>query len=168
MYSVDSLEYAVERLFQDGIEENGYTDEEVRKLLERIDYAALLQAVRHRAQTVYIYTTQGRAPKSFNYRSAELFGQRATLLYEDFDQSTAAGVLTSRTYELWLLEDMSFAVAVCVSLDCKNGEYVTAYREIKEGGPWETGICLDLEELTEKLTELCSLSFEGSIPVYEL
>ncbi len=168
MYSVDSLEYAVERLFQDGIGENGYTDEEVGKLLERMDYAALLQAVRHHAQTVYAYATQGKAPKSFNYRGAELFGQRATLLYEDFDQSTAAGVLTSRTYELWLLEDMTFAVAACVSLDCGNGEYVTEYREIKEGDPWDTGICLDLEDLAEKLMGLCALSFEGDIPVYEL
>ncbi len=168
MYSVSSLEYAVERLFLDGIGENGYTDGEIEKLLAHMNYVSLLQAVRHKAKTVYAYTTCGKAPRAFNYRGAELFGQRATLLYEDFDQCTAAGVLTSRTYELWLLEDMTLTVVACVSVNSENGEYVTEYREIKEGDPWDTGICLDLEELAERLTELCSLSFEREIPVYEL
>ncbi|MEY8234033.1 hypothetical protein AALA82_20920, partial [Oscillospiraceae bacterium 50-16] len=106
MYSVDSLEYAVRHLFQGGIGEHGYSEEEVETLLHGIDFEALLQAVRHNAQTVHAYTTEGKEPMSFNYRGKDLFGQRATLLYEDNDQSCASIVLTDRTYELWLLEDM--------------------------------------------------------------
>ena len=45
-------------------------------------------------------------------------------------------MLTDRTYELWLLEDMDLVAVACVSLDCGDGEYVTEYREIKEGDPW--------------------------------
>ena len=81
MYSVDSLEYAVRHLFQGGIGEHGYSEEEVETLLHGIDFEALLQAVRHNAQTVHAYTTDGKAPMSFNYRGRDLFGQRATRLY---------------------------------------------------------------------------------------
>lgn len=168
MYSVDSLEYAVRHLFQGGIGEHGYSETEVETLLHGIDFEALLQAVRHNAQTVHAYTTEGKAPMSFNYRGRDLFGQRATRLYEDNDQNCASIVLTDRTYELWLLEDMSLVTVACVSLDCGDGEYVTEYREIKEGGPWHTEIHLDLDELAERLDDLCGGSAECNIPVYEL
>lgn len=168
MYCVDSLRYAIEHLFYQGVGDRGYTEDEIRLLLEGIDYEALLQVVRHNAQTVHAYTTQGKALKAFNYRGGDLFDQRATLLYEDFDQSWAGIVTTARNYELWLLEDMSLMSVACVSLDCGDGEYVTEYREIKTGDPWETGMILDLEELSGKLLGLCGLHSECVIPIYEL
>ena len=157
MYSVDSLEYAVRHLFQGGIGEHGYSEEEVETLLHGIDFEALLQAVRHNAQTVHAYTTDGKAPMSFNYRGRDLFGQRATRLYEDNDQSCASIVLTDRTY----------AVA-CVSLDCGDGEYVTEYREIKEGDPWDSPMYLDLDELVDEINAMCAAYYESDIPLYEL
>ena len=168
MYSADSLEYYIDRLFRDGIGEHGYTETDINELLNGVYYDTLLQAVRHNAQTVYAYTLQDNAPKSFCYRGGDLFGQRATLLYEDYDQGCAGIGLTARTYELWLLEDMSLAVTACVSVDCADGALITEYRQIKEGNPWDSGMSLDLEELAGKLTELCAECFEGNIPVYEL
>ncbi len=168
MYSVDSLTDAVTGLYRDSISDPGYTEDEVKDMLRGVDFDSLLQAVRHYARTVYAYTTQGKAPKSFNYRGAELFDQRATLLYEDFDQSTAAEALTSRTYELWLLEDMTFAVTACVTLSTGGGKYITEYREIKDGDPWDTSIFLDLEKLTGRLMDMSWLASENEIPVYEL
>ena len=166
MYSMDSLKYAVKRLFLDGIGEHGYTDTEVQALLADLDYEKLLQAVRHRAETVYAYKAQGRAPKAFQYRGADLFGQRATLLYESCGQTASETVPAVRTYELWLLEDMSMAAAACVSLDYACGAYTTEYREIKEGDPWDSGMCLDLEELTARLLNLYGP--ESDFPLYEL
>ena len=169
MYSVDSLEYAVRHLFQGGIGEHGYSEEEVETLLHGIDFEALLQAVRHKAKTVHTYTTQDNAHKHFNYRSGELFGQRATRLYEDVDQTCYNGdVLTGRTYELWLLEDMSLVSVACVSLDCGDGEYVTEYREIKEGDPWDSPMYLDLDELVDEINAMCAAYYESDIPLYEL
>ena len=168
MYSVDSLEYAVRHLFQGGIGEHGYSEEEVETLLHGIDFEALLQALRHNAQTVHAYTTEGKEPMSFNYRGKDLFGQRATLLYEDNDQSCASIVLTDRTYELWLLEDMDLVAVACVSLDCGDGEYVTKYREIKEGDPWDSPMYLDLDELVDEINAMCAAYYESDIPLYEL
>ena len=110
MYTVDSLENAIRDLYCSGISSAGYERASVESMLDSLDFCTLLQAVRHSAETVHTYTTQGRAPKSFNYRSGELFPQRATLLYEDFDQGNQSGeILVERHYELWLLEDMSLA-----------------------------------------------------------
>ena len=168
MYIVSSLEYVIDRLFRCGIGEHGYQEQEVEELLEGMDYDSLLQAVRHEARTVHTFTTYGKPPQTFDYRSADLFGQRATLLYDDFDQSDAAQVLAERRYELWLLEDMSLVVVACVTVDVGGGAFVAEYREIKQGDPWHTPMCLNLHELAEDLFEMFSQCYEHTLPIYEL
>ena len=168
MYNVISLEYVIDRLFRCGIGEHGYQEQEVDELLQGMDYDSLLQAVRHEAKTVHAYTTQGTDPMAFNYRGTDLFGQRATLLYEDFDQSDAGIVLADRRYELWLLEDMSLVVAVCVSVNFAESQFVTEYRETKQGDPWNTPMCLDLEELRQNLVGMFCQCYEAELPIYEL
>ena len=168
MYKIDSLENAVRELYYSGIAGADYEDAAVEAMLDSIVFYALLQAVRHNAQTVHAYTTEGKEPMSFNYRGKDLFGQRATLLYEDNDQSCASIVLTDRTYELWLLEDMDLVAVACVSLDCGDGEYVTEYREIKEGDPWDSPMYLDLDELVDEINAMCAAYYESDIPLYEL
>lgn len=168
MYIVSSLEYVIDRLFRCGVGNPGYKEQELEELLAGMDYNSLLQAVRHEAKTVYAYATYGKPPQTFDYRGADLFGQRATLLYDDFDQSDAAQVLAERRYELWLLEDMSLVVVSCMSVDFAGGEFVTEYREIKQGDPWNTPMCLDLEELRNRLVEMFCQCYEHELPLYEL
>ena len=167
MYDMDRLEAEITRLFHARMDGNGHTPEEIRQFLGGIDFHALTQAVRDQARTVYAYTTQGRHEKSFNYRGEELFHQRATLLYEEMDQSTAEIAVTTRTLELWLLEDMSIVCAACVRVEYEGGRYVTEYRTIK-GDPVRSEMCLDLDDLSEALDELCGPCFENEQPVYEL
>ena len=168
MYNTQCLQFTIETLFRGGIGEHGYTDSEIRELLDELDYGSLLQGVRHNAQTVHAYAMQGRQCKAFNYRGGDLFGQRATLLYEDYEQSWSGIVTTDRSYELWLLEDMSLVTVACVSLDCGDGEYVTEYREIKEGDPWDSPMYLDLDELADEINTMCAAYYESDIPLYEL
>ncbi len=165
MYSLNALEYAIRELYR--TEGEGYS--EVEEMVKGLNFEALLQAVRDNAQTVHAYTTQGAIPNSFNYRSKELFeGQRATRLYEDFDQSRGEAPVACRTYELWLLEDMSLVAVACVSISYDNDSYVTEYREVKEGELCESGMYLDLRDLTASLLELCQPCYENEQPVYEL
>lgn len=84
MSRVTELEKALTTLFRKGTEV-GYTETEIDEFLENIDYHALLQAVWNKAETVYAYRADGKNALSLDYRSAELFKQRATLLYEDVD-----------------------------------------------------------------------------------
>ena len=164
MYSVES---AIRELYFNVVANEEYSRGEVERLLYGIDYEALVQAVRHHATTVYSYAAQSKNPKSLNYRGADLLGQRATRLYTDFDQTMAETVTITRTVELWLLEDMTFCATARVSVDYGNGAYITEYRESK-GDPWESGMNLDLDILTDELLELCVEYAEGDLPCYEL
>lgn len=167
MYDMDCLKAEITRLFYARMDRGGHTPEEIRQYLGGLDFQALTQTVRDRARTVYAYTTQGRHEKSFNYRGEELFGQRATLLYAEDDQSTAEAAVTTRTLELWLLEDMGLAAVACITVDYENGEYITEYRAMK-GDPAECEMCLDLEELAQALDQMCWPWYEHEQPVYEL
>ena len=101
MSRVTELEKALTTLFRKGTEV-GYTETEIDEFLENIDYHALLQAVWNKAETVYAYRADGKNALSLDYRSSELFKQRATLLYEDVGDSYIGAVFAARSMELWL------------------------------------------------------------------
>ena len=146
----------------------GYTETEIDEFLENIDYHALLQAVWNKAETVYAYRADGKNALSLDYRSAELFKQRATLLYEDVGDSYIGAVFAARSMELWLLEDMGFAVVAKFSVNAGEGEYITEYRVYK-GSDWaDSEISLDLEDLVAELAALCDPYYEHEQPIYEL
>ncbi len=63
---------------------------------------------------------------------------------------------------------MDLVAVACVSLDCGDGEYVTEYREIKEGDPWDSPMYLDLDELVDEINAMCAIYYESGIPLYEL
>lgn len=169
MYTVESLELALRGLYHFGIvdENERQTDAatEMDALLDELDFDALLQTVRHNAQTPFCFMTCGKAAKAYEYRSEELFDQRATLLYRDVTGISEGPASVARSTELWLLEDMTLETVSCVSVI--YGNYASEYREIK-GEIWETGVWVDLEDLTAKLNELCAPFFAGEIPNYEL
>ena len=58
--------------------------------------------------------------------------------------SYIGAVFAARSMELWLLEDMGFAVVAKFSVNAGEGEYVTEYRVYK-GSDWaDSEISLDL------------------------
>lgn len=167
MSRVTELEKALTTLFRKGTEV-GYTETEIDEFLENIDYHALLQAVWNKAETVYAYRADGKNALSLDYRSAELFKQRATLLYEDVGDSYIGAAFAARSMELWLLEDMGFAVVAKFSVNAGEGEYVTEYRVYKGSDLADSEISLDLEDLVAELAALCDPYYEHEQPIYEL
>ena len=70
--------------------------------------------------------------------------------------------------ELWLLEDMGFAIVANFSLEAGNCEYVTEYRVYK-GSDWtDSELDLDFEELVADLAKMCQPYYGYAAPVYEL
>ena len=67
-------------------------------------------------QPVYQYSVQGGAEKGFDYRGPELFDQRACPLYVRVERTVMDAASTRYQTELWLLEDMTFAVVRCVAI----------------------------------------------------
>ena len=77
-------------------------------------------------------------------------------------------MFAARSMELWLLEDMGFAVVAKFSVNAGEGEYVTEYRVYK-GSDWaDSEISLDLEDLVAELAALCDFYYEHEQPIYEL
>lgn len=167
MYTINALEDAIRALYLEGTVEDDYSKDEVEAMLDSIDFPMLLQTVRHEATTAYAFRTMSCIPDTFTYRGADLFRQRATLLFTGDEQTRRKDVPTTHGYELWLLEDMSIQAVVCVTLDCNGGSYSGQYREVK-GNPWFSGMVLDLEDLTESLNASCDYCRKNCIPMYEL
>lgn len=119
MNKVTELENALTELFRKGTEV-GYSETEIDEFLEDIDYDTLLQAVWNNAETVYSYRADGEHEFSMDYRGTELFKQRATLLYEDMGEGFAGAVVAARSMELWLLEDMGFAIVANFYVEVGN------------------------------------------------
>lgn len=60
-----------------------------------------------------------------DYRGTELFKQRTTLLYEDVGEGFAGAVIAVRSLELWLLENMTFAIVANFYVEVGSSEYIT-------------------------------------------
>lgn len=114
MSRATELEKALTTLFRKGTEV-GYTETEIDEFLENIDYRALLQAVWNKAETVYAYRADGKNALSLDYRSSELFKQRATLLYSIVENPKRHG----KSYNKWLGDKKkpSHRERICVAID---------------------------------------------------
>ena len=107
---------------------------------EEIGYAGGLRlpevcmALKDAVQTVYQYSVTGGYEKSFDYRGVELFNQRGCLIISDVEQMVFDEAKTTYATELWLLEDMSFAIVHCVKMKIGSEDtgYVTEYRAFKK------------------------------------
>ena len=167
MNKATELENALTDLFRKGMK-LGYTSSEISEYLDEIDFNTLLQAVWNNAETVYAYRADGNHDFSMDYRGAELFDQRATLLYEDTGEGYIGAVIAVRSLELWLLEDMTFAIVANFRVEVGSSEYITEYRVYK-GNDWtDSDIDLDLKDLSDELAAMCEPYYDHTQPIYEL
>lgn len=89
-------------------------------------------ALRDKAETAYEYVVKTNIDRGFEYRGKELFMQRACLIYSDIEIGIYDMTDTSYNRELWLLEDMSFALVHNVSMVIKSGDFYYATEYTRE------------------------------------
>ena len=129
MFSEGKLEELLRNVYYGGIDGAGYAEESVKGMLNMIDFHALAQAIRHEAQPVYAFALQGYLDGTFQrHGDRELFGQRATLLYEvplDDEDWMYTGRLP-HIRELWMLESGQLVTVSCARLELTvlSGVYV--------------------------------------------
>lgn len=89
--------------------------------------------------------------------------QRACLIYSDIEIGIYDMTDTSYNRELWLLEDMSFALVHNVSMVIKSGDfyYATEYRSIVKLLKERDDLFFTPESLTEELEEMCIPQWEN-------
>ena len=127
-------------------------------------------ALRGAAQTVCQYSVVGGYEKCFNYRGMELFDQRACLIISDVEQAVLDEIKTTYETELWLMEDMNFAIVRCVSMLIGSDDtgYVTEYRAFKKILKSAEDLFFSPEELIEELESMCVPQWEHEATIYEL
>lgn len=130
--------------------------------LEGISNRCMVKALEERMEEVFEYKAVSEAGTHVDYRGRYLFDQRAVRIItaENFSiENYHYGM--EYDAELWLLEDMSFAVVHCFrTMMAKNDrlDALTEYRVVR--GTIEHGedIFFTIEELLEELDCICSLA----------
>lgn len=150
-----SLKHALTELYLGNM---AFSAGEVTELLQSIDFVALEDAVNDRMEPVFAYTSDSRLLRRFNVRTGELFDLYATLLCSGphviCDLDGTGAVVCSKGLELWLLEDMTFAVVAHYGIYCLHNSFYAHYRAVKNGSPWKCGMKIDLRMLTEHLKSM--------------
>ena len=162
------LKSAITNLYTDGIG-YGYDADEVEALLDKIDFGALMQVIHHDMAIIHSFATQGRSETSFSYRGPDLFDEPAVRLFDVTDQAEMEDdVITTRSLELWILDDMTFETVVCVATSWRGGSFCNEYRFALDCDPWDSDLPMKLPALTTALRNMCKPFYDGQIPYYEL
>lgn len=167
MLTPKMLEDTLRYLYRGAIHNQDYTEVAVEGLLGLIDFPALAQVIRHEAVNVHAFTTDCKCPIHLNYRSRDLFNQRAAKIYEQLDEFSNGRVRTERSHELWLLENGNITAVTRVGVNFLHKFFTAEYRE-ERGDPWGAGMWLDLEQMTLDLVDACNRVYSREIPVYEV
>lgn len=161
-----SLKHSLTELYLDCM---AYPLGEVMDLLRGIDFFALEEAVKDHMGLAFAYTTESWLPKKYNVSTVPLFGQDAAMLISGphvvCDLDNSGGVVCCRGLELWLREDMTFAVVAHHGISCLRGIFKANYRVVKDGTPWKCGLKLNLNTLTNLLKAMCTPE-QDAIPYY--
>lgn len=154
--------------FTTGIRD-GYDKEEILDLICELPIADLYDALCDRAEPVYAYSADSDSPVPLMYRSKRLFSTNATLLWREPTLRVGdTDLLTSRFVELWLLDDMTLAVASCIQTVCGDDDFVAEYREYL-GERWPAVEPMpELTDFLDHLETLVSNAFDPDmVVVYE-
>lgn len=127
-------------------------------------------ALRDDAQIVYEFSLSGGYSEWFDYRGKELFNKRGILLISDIEEAVVDKESVFYETELWLMEDMTFALVRCTTIvtGSEKEGYTGEYRAFKKKVEGRDDLFFEPEELIEKLESMCVPHWEGEATIYEL
>ena len=131
-------------------------------VVEGISNRCMAKALEERMEEVFEYKVVSDGRACVDYRGKYLFDQRAVhiLTVENFAVENFHYDMEYDA-ELWLLEDMSFAVVHCFRTMIEgNGQLgaYTEYRTVQEEIESRVDLFFTIEELLEELDCICSLA----------
>ena len=147
-----------------------FYDEEEIEIDGGLCLSEVSQALRGNAETVYQYSVKGNDTVGFNYRGKELFEMRGCFITAVNELAVCDEISSAYNTELWLLEDMTFALVRCVQVtfESENCKYRTSYRSIVKRVTGRKDLICPAEELFEALSEQCVPQWEGTATIYEI
>lgn len=134
-----------------------------------LNYLALLQAVRHNAEQVYVYRINACHDIGRDYKSTPLFRQPATQLYSSLAPFYESELGTVRINELWLLQDLTPVAVANMQVVIGNGVIYSEYRTVKTKNFPEIPevLSLDTVHFGKNLLDMSQDYIRGLIPTYE-
>ena len=161
------LENAIDHLFR-GEELLPSAEESLKEM----DFESLAQGIKFFSKPVYVYTVYPDGDPDGGYRGPLLFPFPATLLYSKPHAIIIcdSGVIIKHIMELWILDDMTFAVVSCVHMELESGELLSEYRRLKtkDRDIFPQVIDLNYNLLVTVLDSLCLEHTYYGTPIYEL
>jgi len=170
IFDFNELAEVMEDFFMSAADDE-HDEDEMLELLDDIDWNALYQALLLQGRRVYEFIAGGEANTRMNYRSRDLFGQRAVCLDEDiqFPQNTAEdNQVNTYSYELWLLEDFSLVVTSCYRMKIGGGTYRSEYRTIKSYEWQNTEMDINFCCVADALENMCNMVKAHGYPLIEM
>lgn len=147
-------------------------DEEELGIDGGLDLACVCLALRNKVETAYEFSMDVSRDEDIHYRGRDLFDQRAVKVYSDWIFATNYPYCISYEQELWLLEDMTFAVVNRISMDDTNRgkvpQFQTGFRCLSHKVESADDLFFSPEELLEELESSCVPVWEGQATIYEL
>lgn len=130
----------------------------------------VVMALRNNAQTVHEYEVDGSIEFAFKYKGKELFSQRAIKIFSDMEVGASSNQTdVSYLTELWLLEDMRFAVTHCIEMRHDDGiVYESRHRTFVKKVKGRNDLFFVPEDLIDTLEETCVPIWESEATIYEL
>lgn len=119
----------------------------------------ICMTIMKRIQTAYEYEIDNN---NLKYYGKDLFNQRACKLFEKLISSTTNKYTINQFWELWLLEDMTFAVVENINT-VKRKQYSSDYRAIRTIARSIEDIPFNPSEILEQLSEMCYDIFDKKI-----
>lgn len=156
-------------------------DEDVRAEVEEcvgegldFDEQILANSIRDNAIVIQEYRAHSDAESGFEYYGKELFNQRATRIISYLEETVEdERHCIDYCNELWLLEDMTFAIVHLTKLEVKAGKdaivAVNEYRSFVGLLENADDVFFELEDLLSELEDMCVFAeLVDKAPIYEL
>lgn len=144
----------------------------VRDLDDDAATIIMVDSIKFFSKPVYVYTAYPDGDSDGGYRGPLLFPFPATLLYsKTYEEMICdSGLIIKHIMELWILDDMTFAVVSCVRMELESGELISEYRllKTKDRDIFPQVIDLNYNLLVIVLDSLCLEHTYYGTPIYEL
>ena len=164
MNQTEELRQAITDLFLTGTDDD-HDEDELLDLLEEVDFDAVRQALVTESRRIFEFEVASQADDAMNYRSCDLFGMNALLLERCVVRRNPN--VYDYSYELFLLEDFTFAVTSCYQLNIGCGVYYSAYRTVKAYDWRESPLDVDFVGVSDRLIEIGARISEHGFPLVE-
>ena len=135
-----------------------------------LNFEWISQTLQFNAETIYRFCVDNNSENICVFLSEPLLKHQGTLIYSYTDSTDFSHPDMKRRMELWILDDMTFAVVSCVRMELESGELISEYRllKTKDRDIFPQVIDLNYNLLVIVLDSLCLEHTLYGTPIYEL